>query len=392
MKAGKFLRALTLVLALVLICGALIVKAQKQSGFLSGIFAQFAGKAENSVSSAAGQLSNAVSDNLSSSESASEAPSENGTATQSGAPAIPKNIKITQEPSKGQAQAQVSTPNASADLNSVWGKTGVDGISVYEYGKTLLGDEGKAAYVDIAQAVLNIDSKVTVKTTLSPKEIEKVYDYYAYDHSETFYLQGVSLKYYQENKNYQYTFTFQYEYNADKGKIGSMREDMGVKALKVLKAADRYSTDLKKEKALHDKLIELCSYDVKAAENPSAYPESFSAYGAFVNHKAVCEGYAQAMKMLLSSAGIKSLYITGQANGGSHAWNMVEIGGKWRYLDATFDDPVYVNSSGQYVNYNTVSYTYFNFKNGTDHIVGSFDSSNPFGSSSENYETMPQIN
>lgn len=390
MKAGKFFRAIVFVIATVVICGALVVKAQKQSGFLSGIFSQLAGKAESSVSSAAGQLSNAISESNSSSEPT--APEQNDTTSQSGTPAIPKNIKITQEPSKGQPQAQVSAPTASADLESVWGRTGVDGLTVYEYGKTLLNNEGKTAYVKIAQAVLNVDPTVTVKTSLSPLQIEKVYDYYTYDHSDIFYLQGVSLKYYQTNQGYEYTFTFQYEYNADKGKIDSMRNQMGAKALKILKTADRYSTDLKKEKDLHDKLIEMCSYDVKAAENPGAYPESFSAYGVFVNHTAVCEGYAQAMKILLSSAGIKSLYITGQANGGSHAWNMVDIGGKWSYLDATFDDPVYVNSSGQYVNYNTVSYTYFNFKDCTDHTVGSFDESNPFGPSSENYEIMPQVN
>lgn len=393
-RTGRFLRALIVVLAVALISSALVGKAQNQSGILSGIFSQLAGKATDSVNSAAGQLSSAMSDGLSSSSSdssASEKNSSNDNTAQNETPAIPTNIKITQAPSQGQTQAQVSTPTAKADTGSVWGKTGVDGLTVYEYGKTLLGNDEKAAYEDIAQAVLNVEPKVTIKTALSPAEIEEVYDYYVYDHSEVFYLQGVSLKYSQSREGFEYTFTFQYEYNADKSKIMTMREAMGAKALKVLKAAERYSTDLKKEKALHDKLIELCSYDVKAAENPSAYPESFSAYGVFVNHKAVCEGYAQAMKILLSSAGIKSLYITGQANGGSHAWNIVDIGGKWRYLDATFDDPVYVDTKGQYVNYNTVSYTYFNFKESTDHTVGKFYSSDPFGSSSENYETMPQI-
>lgn len=392
-KSGKFLRALIAVLAVVLIVSALIGKAQKQSGILSDIFSQLAGKTADSINFAAGQLSNAIADGVSSSSDSSvpEQNSSNDNTAQSGAPAIPANIKITQAPSQGQSQSQVSTPTAKADAGSVWGKTGVEGLTVYEYGKMLLSSDEKLAYEDIAQAILDIEPKVTINTSLSAAQIEKVYDYYAYDHSEVFYLHGVSLKYSQSRTGKEYTFTFQYEYNADKTKIKAMREEMGTRALMVLKAADRYSTDLKKEKVLHDKLIELCGYDVKAAENPSAYPESFSAYGAFVNHKAVCEGYAQAMKILLSSAGIKSLYITGQANGGSHAWNIVDIGGKWRYLDATFDDPVYVNSAGQYVNYNTVSYTYFNFKNSADHVIGIFNSGDPFSSSSENYETMPQI-
>ena len=59
----------------------------------------------------------------------------------------------------------------------------------------------------------------------------------------------------------------------------------------------------------------------------------YSAYGAIVNNKAVCEGYALAMYRLLLEAGIDNRVITGA----EHAWNMVKIGKLYYNLDSTWD-------------------------------------------------------
>ena len=60
----------------------------------------------------------------------------------------------------------------------------------------------------------------------------------------------------------------------------------------------------------------------------------------------VCEGYAEAFKLLCDAAGIKC--ICGEANGqkivngvaktAAHKWNLVNIDGKWYYYDATWND------------------------------------------------------
>jgi transglutaminase/protease-like cytokinesis protein 3 len=136
-----------------------------------------------------------------------------------------------------------------------------------------------------------------------------------------------------------------------------------------------------------------------AAGNPSAHPESFTSCGAFVNGTAVCEGYAKAMKLLLDSQGIESLYVTGTATTsggtGGHAWNIVQIGNVWYDLDSTFDDPVYVTHSGYDTSNKVPSYTYFNitsfplYNGQPDHTQGVFNSSDPFDS--ENYAVMPAI-
>lgn len=306
-------------------------------------------------------------------------------------PAIPV-APVTEKPDSNEntKQSSVSKPVAAEDIKSVWGKTGMDGLTVYEYGKSLLNNEERKAYCQIVDAVHNIKDSVTITSTISPTNMKKVYQYFLYDHSEVFYIKGINLHYIERNTKTDYTFNFEYRY--DRKNIPGMRKKYRAKALEILSAADGLSTDYKKEKAIHDKLVKWCTYDLKAAEDPTIYahPDSFSAYGVFVNRKAVCVGYAQAMKLLLSSVGIKSIYVTGTANGGGHAWNEVQIGGKWYFVDATFDDPVYIDSNGNYVDRNTVSYTYFNYKSKKDHVLGKFNSSDPFDSSSENYAVMPQ--
>ncbi|MBO4877010.1 MAG: hypothetical protein J5501_03285 [Ruminococcus sp.] len=69
----------------------------------------------------------------------------------------------------------------------------------------------------------------------------------------------------------------------------------------------------------------------------SGETELFSAYSALVNGKAVCQGVAQLMYRMLTDAGLSCRIIPGYGNGGDHAWNIVSVGGKYYYIDATWD-------------------------------------------------------
>lgn len=372
----KILSVIASCLVLIVI-GGFAIKTYNESPELRQTFSYFA----DGVRELAGQTVSAVTSLLSWKKAAD---GKNN-------PAIPVASDITQDIADGGPESEVAEPVSAEDLKSVWGETGMKGLTVYEYGKTLLSDEEKRCYIKIADALRDIEPSVTIKTTLPPEKLKKVYQYYIYDHVEVFYTDGVGLEYTQFGNRYTYNINFSYKYGGDKSKIAEMRAQMGKRALELLKETEGLSTDLKKERKLHDKLIKSCSYDIEAAQSMDSELDSFSAYGALVSGKAVCQGYAQAMKLLLSSAGIKSIYITGQANGGSHAWNIVEIGGQWRYLDVTFDDPVFTDENGNYINHSTVSYTYFNFVDSGTHTPGKFDASDPFSETSENYEKLPKV-
>lgn len=117
---------------------------------------------------------------------------------------------------------------------------------------------------------------------------------------------------------------------------------------KLTENMDSALSDYDKEKLLHDRLLEKCSYKdgVYSMDHGWQY---FSAYGAVVEGECVCEGYAKAMQILLKSCGITSCTIRGVADGINHMWNVVLLDGKWYHLDPTWDD-----------NEETISYEYFN--------------------------------
>lgn len=62
-----------------------------------------------------------------------------------------------------------------------------------------------------------------------------------------------------------------------------------------------------------------------------------SAYGALINKKCVCQGYADAFKRLMSKNGVRCDIVCGRVEGGYHAWNMVVIDNKSYHVDVTWD-------------------------------------------------------
>lgn len=65
-----------------------------------------------------------------------------------------------------------------------------------------------------------------------------------------------------------------------------------------------------------------------------------SAYGALVNGKCVCQGFAEAYKLLLDSQGVKCEVVCGKRRGSevNHAWNIVSFDGiRYSHVDVTWD-------------------------------------------------------
>lgn len=96
-----------------------------------------------------------------------------------------------------------------------------------------------------------------------------------------------------------------------------------------------------KLRALHDALVRSCAYDVETAESGSLVDGAgapFTAYGALVDGKAVCAGYARAFVLLCQAAGMDAVYIVSSTM--NHGWNAVRVDGQTYYIDCTFDDPV----------------------------------------------------
>lgn len=104
-------------------------------------------------------------------------------------------------------------------------------------------------------------------------------------------------------------------------------------------------TEYEKLRYLHDYLIFSCDYG-EAGILP------FTAYGALVELSATCQGYADALHLLLQRAGFETCFVIGRGDDPNvtHKWNYVHLSdGNWYVLDPTWadpanrDDPDYIN-------------------------------------------------
>ncbi len=193
------------------------------------------------------------------------------------------------------------------------------------------------AYDNIVQGINASAEEITVGDDthqLTLDEFKMVLESTRRDHTEQFWM-GTS---------------YTYAYNTATGMITAMQPTyiMEGKALADAKVAfeqaivnmieriDSTASEYEKEKGLHDMLALKVSYvDGKHAHN---------AYGALVEGKAVCEGYAEALQCLLQRVGIQSVQVYGHSlNPGTgtyenHAWNMVRIDGDYYLTDLTWND------------------------------------------------------
>ena len=122
-------------------------------------------------------------------------------------------------------------------------------------------------------------------------------------------------------------------YKYDSSAASRMREELHAAAetmaaeIRETGGSDGFDTVL----AAHDRLV---SSIVKTYEGDNIS----NAYGALVEGKADAEGYAFAVREVLTLLDIPSAVIYGSCGGEKHVWNVVNIGDEWYHLDCWYDD------------------------------------------------------
>ncbi len=120
-------------------------------------------------------------------------------------------------------------------------------------------------------------------------------------------------------------------------------KETGKKVKEILSTLDlKGKSDYRKIRAIHDYLCDHVEYDVEKSGDKKGGTEH-TAYGALIDGKAVCQGYALSMYRLLLESGVDCRIIDGEGidssgMSSSHSWNIVGIGGVYFYVDATWDD------------------------------------------------------
>ncbi|MGN0329789.1 MAG: S-layer homology domain-containing protein [Kineothrix sp.] len=94
-------------------------------------------------------------------------------------------------------------------------------------------------------------------------------------------------------------------------------------------------SDYEKIKIIHDWIVKHVTYTQTGEYG------CHSTYAALVKGEAVCQGYASLFYRMCREVGINARYIPGYSfviSRTPHAWNLVELEGKWYEVDCTADD------------------------------------------------------
>ena len=179
------------------------------------------------------------------------------------------------------------------------------------------------AYDRIAAGVESSKTDISVYNgtdRITDTEIKTVFDAYRRDYPEHFWI----------GNNYSYSYDLGTgnvidvtpNYIMSGSALEKAKTDFSAAVSEMVRGISGSMSEYDREKLLHDRVAETVVYDGSAAY-------AHSAYGALVQGKAVCEGYAKAFQVVLRRAGIQSFLITGSSVNPStgtsegHAWNAV---------------------------------------------------------------------
>ena len=126
------------------------------------------------------------------------------------------------------------------------------------------------------------------------------------------------------------------EYLFDKGRIQTHRQAVQVRLQRLVRPLAGKSP-AEQELAIHDFILQNVRYDKLKK------PYSHEILGPLTQGVGVCEGIAKTVKALCDAAGLWCIVALCEANPEKgiryrHAWNIVQLGGQYYHLDATFDN------------------------------------------------------
>ena len=185
-------------------------------------------------------------------------------------------------------------------------------------------------------------SFVDANHSLNVNDFQAILDVYCNDNPQHFWLGKGATSFFAGNNLTAVELT--YTFTGDE--LTTAKSEFDDAAADALSGITDDMSQFEIELYLHDYLVSHVTYDLTASH-------AHDAYGALVEGRAVCEGYARAFQYLLQQAGIPSYVVTGKSKGEDHAWNLVKIDGAYYYVDVTWDDQDNNNKYYSYFNVTT---------------------------------------
>ena len=230
-----------------------------------------------------------------------------------------------------------------------------------------LDDRKKQVYDIMLEGILKYETIIDVGSC-DQNTADIVFRSILSDHPELFWLSGAYTFYTTDESNKIKPVTLIKFHSVERYK-NKLNKTIDAIIVSTAMAEDTYERIV----MLHDYIVDHSKYDIKAKKKYSSNPFASTSYGCLVENAAICSGYSKGFQLLLNRIGVSCGYISGVCKDGErHAWNYVQFGKDFYYVDVTFDDPLQNKSQ-----YDNKSHRYFFVT--TDDILKSREISNDNG-------------
>lgn len=192
-----------------------------------------------------------------------------------------------------------------------------------------------ALYALVCDAVCHYQRSVTVDCLLSYDDIVHLMNNLYYHFPAAFWIiDDFGCEFFDNRTNIVFVFAD----NMSENDVMRMNVKLEETIIRFLSGIYEPMSVRDKIKAAHDFILDNSVYDV-SDENINNH----NAFGCLVDGKAVCDGYAKGLSLLLDRLGIENGIVYGSetltnSDVVSHAWNYVNIGGSYYWIDVTWDD------------------------------------------------------
>ncbi len=189
----------------------------------------------------------------------------------------------------------------------------------------------------VAAGISNFQKRIPVSNAVSREDMDLLAETVLMEQIQFFYVNPLQINLVKIGGKY----AFEFEYIYDKKTAAAILEQIDESAKFILsQIITEGMTDYEKTLAVHDYITENVQYNFSALSLGYVY-DAHTIEGALLKKQAVCEGIAKGIAYLLNKLDIQNIIVKGdseiEGEEVGHAWNIVELGGDYYHIDATWD-------------------------------------------------------
>lgn len=220
--------------------------------------------------------------------------------------------------------------------------------SAGRYVYATLSGEGQKVYDEVLRLLSDHGESVRV-STLDTAVLDEAYKAVMADYGEIFWASGYVYTQYTKGDE-MIGLDFAPNYTMTKEEREKIQEQIDGKVEQILAGVPMGASEYDRVRYVFDYLASNIEYVIGSPENQNII-------SVFVYGQTVCQGYASATQYLLSELGIQSAIVTGEAEGTSHAWNLVRMDGEYYFVDTTWGNSSYAGEDAEMARF--TNYNYF---------------------------------